>query len=824
MLHSVIKKLAGLIFIFTSAVLFSQQLQPEVWAPEIPEPLLGPYIIEPEILAEFDRSTSACANAGRLNFQCLIYRDSRAAMKQANLDSNPFTIPVFAEVLNAVKSDVAWIKNYPEYGGADAQSMPLDFLTFAGSKIELVGIVNRMDRQFNRDLVPEHNVPLKCGEISAIYRFGYEGDLPASVPGERHYQSRLPVTMNIVFPAVPWTGKVSCAEVARRWLDYVNLRQSGADHAALLNQAKLLVSTLRPQDVDRIELNMQGSRVPAAADETDFGTLGTYIIRVFRWVPGNPHGQWKPSYLTNQIDRARLLGKDGDENTCKEEWGKKLDKKDLVSYLLSMNLPGRGANGMGDVDNGLLNIPQPFLACRAISISPGGAARSGNQPFWNDPGGTQQVIDDSEIENALSQYRKAYPNTLSFVGTADEFRTRLNEMSCSGCHQTRAIAGFHLPGADRAGTSSVNAVYLPGSPHFFGDQLRRMEILRLLSNSKEISRRVLAASYTARPQNRFASLKPKPNMTKISPTNLQLVGGWGGACLAKQTAGSVRAWPCASHLECRKVFSSANQPEIGICVNPNAQIQIGEAMQTGRVKSTSFGFDKYTRTSPVLLSGTPRNTTIATEYLQAGALNSYFAAHQEYYAGSGGIERNTGESDKDHASRVRDQGTGGFPAGSLRLSECTELGSEATCALLASSGFNKCLAQVGAGTRTPESCFGIYTSYAGVRACDPANPCRDDYICLRPMGYTAQNAGQLFDARSKRREAAESSIGELDENRKLLKIRFYGETMPDQKWLGRNGGVGDRRGVCIPPYFVFQFKADGHKVPTQRHQPLGTQR
>ena len=35
-------------------------------------------------------------------------------------------------------------------------------------------------------------------------------------------------------------------------------------------------------------------------------------------------------------------------------------------------------------------------------------------------------------------------------------------------------------------------------------------------------------------------------------------------------------------------------------------------------------------------------------------------------------------------------------------------------------------------------------------------------------------------------------------------------------WLGRNDGKGDPRGLCIPPYFVFQFRSDGHPLPQRR--------
>ncbi|MGO7837228.1 hypothetical protein [Rhizobium johnstonii] len=800
-----------------SAVVLIHLPDPGRAAPEqhlramIPAPLVGPYIIDPATLAELDRQDGDCAQAGPLNFQCLVFKDDRSMMKKSDFASNPFELPVFGDVQNTVRKDLETLSQHKEFGGSDAKSLDIGFLTYAGARIELVGVINRMDRQFNRDKVEGRDERLECGEISAIYRFAYEGQLPSTAIGTRDYRSRLPVTMNVVFPARPWSKTISCREVAQHWLDYAHGLQDGASTVSLSKQAKALVSPLKPEDIERIELNMQGSRVAAGADKTNFGTLGTYVIRVFRWAPGKNGGRWKPSYLTNQIDRARLLGKPFDDNTCEDKRGVKISRQAFVDYLL-------GKNAIGDIDNGLLNIPQEFLACRAISISPGGASRSGNQPFWNATLAAEQIISDPEIEAALKKYSKDY--SLGYVGSAVEFRIRLNEASCSGCHQTRAIAGFHFPGADRPDTSPVNAVFLPGSAHFFGDQLRRMKILERIAKGETLKFPDLATSYAARPLNSYDTLKPKSASDATADLGIQLIGGWGATCLIDGTAPKgVRQWGCAEPLACKPVFQSANQPGIGICSSSPEATKIGDPMQVGVVKSKNFGVDQYTRDPkvPAPKKDLPRDTTISTEQVTpvAPVGNSYVASHQESYAGIGGLDRLPKETAEQHARRVREQDTGGFPAGALRLAECVGLPAEATCGLLAASGFNPCLSEVGKGKRTPDDCFGIYTNYSGVRACDAANPCRDDYICLSPMGYSLDNAKSKFDARAARRMAARMSHKEDAENRKRLAIDFFGEKMPDKMWLGRNDGVGDPRGLCIPPYFVFQFKADGHKMPKE---------
>ncbi|MGO6906358.1 hypothetical protein ACCS96_40300, partial [Rhizobium ruizarguesonis] len=207
---------------------------------------------------------------------------------------------------------------------------------------------------------------------------------------------------------------------------------------------------------------------------------------------------------------------------------------------------------------------------------------------------------------------------------------------------------------------------------------------------------------------------------------------------------------------------------------------IGEAMQLGTVVSSRFGSDKYDRKPK---NTDPKDTTISIDHLLQLATNEYITSHQEYYEGIGGLARNPGESDEAYARRVLEQQTGGFPGGSLRLGQCRELPGEATCGLLASTGFSRCMGDAGEGKRTVESCFRIYTSYSGVRACDPANPCRDDYICMSPLGYTKENAKILFDRRADARKAEQLSFPAGDNRRKYFASSFFGQDMPDEAWL-----------------------------------------
>ena len=94
----------------------------------------------------------------------------------------------------------------------------------------------------------------------------------------------------------------------------------------------------------------------------------------------------------------------------------------------------------------------------------------------------------------------------------------------------------------------------------------------------------------------------------------------------------------------------------------------------------------------------------------------------------------------------------GFPGG-MCAGSCGTAGRAATCGSIALlNGFNRCLAR-----REPFArCITENVRPAGLRRCDDETPCRDDYLCARTASGT---------------------------------------------------------GACIPPYFLFQMRVDGHPRP-----------
>ena len=109
--------------------------------------------------------------------------------------------------------------------GHDFQLFDRAVLDSGDARFVLAGIVNRMDRAF---VSPE-----SCGDIRLIYRL-----TRTAHAGEDGASPRLPMTLNIVLKArgggmIDASGAaITCAEIARRWLDAGELTLTGADLAS----------------------------------------------------------------------------------------------------------------------------------------------------------------------------------------------------------------------------------------------------------------------------------------------------------------------------------------------------------------------------------------------------------------------------------------------------------------------------------------------------------------------------------------------------------------------------------------------------------------
>lgn len=402
--------------------------------------------------------------------------------------------------------------------GFDVQLFDRANLKSRDTRFVLAGIVNRMDRAY----VSEES----CGEIRLIYRLArFDGG-----PNGDKTATRLPMTLNLVMKArdarqTDGNGRpVTCAEIARRWLD-------NGDWQGLIG------SRFSPHDamLDRIETNIQLSVAPKSALH-DFRS--DYLLKVFKYDATTK--TFEESTLENQVDRDRILADDA-------------LRRDFKAWLLA-------PDHLREFDRGTVLIPEKFLARAAVVPTPAGLDASALQPEFGmmqgegkAEGKGDPVFTDNDVVSALKQ-AAARGIDMQNVRSVAGFQRRLNDVTCAGCHQTRGIGGFHFPGVDWLADRPSNSAIVPASPHFFGDQLRRRDILAAFASGKRAD---FSRGFASRPQTRGGR--------ELAGTEYQ--DGWGAHC-SLQDAGSgtpdksFTSWSCASGLTCQAAAASRR---IGMC-------------------------------------------------------------------------------------------------------------------------------------------------------------------------------------------------------------------------------------------------------------------
>ena len=285
---------------------------------------------------------------------------------------------------------------------------------------------------------------------------------------------------------------------------------------------------VRPENIDRIETNLQIAHAPKSVVR-DFRT--DYLLKVFRY--DRDARAFLESPMENQIDRARLLADDG----LKREFGAwLLDPVNLAAF-----------------DRGTVLIPEKFLASGAIAPTPVGFDPSDLEPEFGLVQGEGAVFSEADVVAAL---RKATEGgvKLQNIRSLAGFERRLNDVTCSGCHQTRGIGGFHFPGVDWMAEKPSNSTVVPASPHFFGDQIRRRDILASVRDGKSPD---YSRGFASRPQLRGS--------TELAGSNY--FDGWGAHCYvqgkpAASSDASFRDWTCAEGLTCQ---AAGKVSRIGMC-------------------------------------------------------------------------------------------------------------------------------------------------------------------------------------------------------------------------------------------------------------------
>lgn len=453
----------------------------------------GVAITDPGVLQRLDESG--------LNLGKLLGAETNAA------PADLFALPSMTQVQETTDRD---FNNYVFGHHDELDTLYLfdrDALNAPGTRFSLAGIVNRMDRAFVS--------PDGCGEIRLLYRPIANDDSTR----KDNPPTRLPMTLNLVMKAKPASADTTCAELARRWLTLAD-QPPTSEHAEMLTAKSGALEWVTRDAIDRIEINVQIAR--ASADANDFEGRADYLMKVFRFDGMN----FVESPMENQIDAARIRS---DENLL----------ADFKAWLLD---PGR----IAELDRGAIVLPDRFLATNIINVTPAHGSVEDK---------ARELFTDDDIVAALAKASTNAP--LQNLQSPAGFARRLDDMTCSGCHQTRAIGGFHFPGAERPGWAT-GAVVAAGSPHFFGDQERRRDILSAFRDNRAPD---FSRGFSARPQASRAN--------ELAGTTY--VNGWGGVCYAADANAasdkSFASWTCAEGLTCQA--TGAKDSRAGFCFPAN---------------------------------------------------------------------------------------------------------------------------------------------------------------------------------------------------------------------------------------------------------------
>jgi hypothetical protein len=482
----------------------------------------GTAIIDPLALRELDH--------GRLSLMRIMRSVKSADMPLTN--AQLFALPSMVPVKQALDDD------FERYVARHKAEMPNESigvgnefafqlfdraqLTSADTRFVLSGVVNRMDRGY----VPG----LDCGEIRLIYRL-----TPTNVSapiGEASVSPRLPMTLNVVLKAKGEGVTISCAEIANRWLATGSMTATGPELAEKLTAPGGALDLVVPENIDRIETNLQIAHVPKSPTR-DFRT--DYLMKVFDYDAKS--GTFVESALENQIDRDRLLS---DASLA----------RDFKAWLLD-------PVHLAELDRGTVLIPDRFLLKAAIAPTPTGFSPSDLQPAFGlvegEDGTKNSIFGKNDVVLALAK-AAALDVKLQNIRSVGGFERRLNDVSCSGCHQTRGIGGFHFPGVDWMAAKPSNSTVVPASPHFFGDQVRRRDIITAFADGKQPD---FSRGFASRPQPRGSP--------ELAGTEYE--DGWGAHCYAQHAKPddndkSFVSWTCAEGLTCQ---TAGDTTRMGMC-------------------------------------------------------------------------------------------------------------------------------------------------------------------------------------------------------------------------------------------------------------------
>jgi hypothetical protein len=349
---------------------------------------------------------------------------------------------------------------------------------------------------------------------------------------------------------------------------------------------------------------------------------------------------------------------------------------------------------------------------------------------------------------------------LKYIKSHDALVERLDNLTCMGCHQSGGTAGFHMLGLSDPGFSHpFNRQELALSPHASAEESRRLAWLRKATTEETPSRFRPHSTFPSADWNSSLEI-PKFESLKVGQLCIAEVGTFAMQPTCSDTSGRA--------VECLKTVAS-----------PNKRILLGECVLKEATRSAGSVCWKGD------LAENPNH------HLDKNPSSFNFFAFEDKWKLSGAVVKDL----KDYSCVLPQSGA---PLG--RMSRKCTISEEnfevdlskgvpdELCANQGGSGFDMCAASGDSG-----ACLETKVARSMLDTCSEHRSCREDYICQKFPDYSKISVKDYV--RKKGDKLINLSRPEKINSSKIAEAHRLGI------------------GFCVPTYFLFNMRLDGHPSP-----------
>ncbi len=352
---------------------------------------------------------------------------------------------------------------------------------------------------------------------------------------------------------------------------------------------------------------------------------------------------------------------------------------------------------------------------------------------------------------------------LKYIKSHEALVERLNNLTCMGCHQMSGTAGFHMLGyADPQYSHHFNRQQLPLSPHAYAEIARRVAYVAALAAGRKPN--------TFRPHSAFPT-------AAWSATNLPAFkkATVGEMCTTQNVFAGAPA--CVAGSVCQRTVTSRTQNVIfGECTVRGGRAASGAVCWKGEVNEVA--------TLPANRGPIPAYNLFAFQDKWKFGGSAYAGgevSHLKCVLPQSGAP--LGRSSRDCTKA--EENFSGIDA----LNPSAEL-----CANQGGNGFDLCAASGNSG-----ACLEARVVRGMLDTCSPSRTCREDYICQKFPDYDKISA----------RDYGNTKNG--------VRVNL---SSPDKINGSTIRALQQREvGFCVPTYFLFNMRLDGHPSPVTGQPP-----